>query len=176
MSDEVEVPEGEVNEGAFAELAEAGEKGPVVMLNLLRFRDVADYSAAPELEPTEPISGEAAYRLYMEHTLPYLTNSGGEILFTTNARDFTFEDKRLRGLKAEEITADVTPLDFERRPRLRAWSLRRTRACSTPARPSTSCSTRRPACIAYGSRTRPTSPGGDSAGTSPGAASRTCSR
>lgn len=58
-----------------------GVSGPVVMLNLLRFRAVADYSANPELAPASPISGEAAYRLYMEHTLPYLHASGGELLF-----------------------------------------------------------------------------------------------
>lgn len=55
--------------------------GSVVMLNLLRFREVADYSATPELKPNEPISGEKAYQLYIEHTLPFLTKSGGEILF-----------------------------------------------------------------------------------------------
>lgn len=55
--------------------------GSVVMLNLLRFRAVADYSATPELAPTSPISGEAAYRVYMEHTLPHLERSGGEVIF-----------------------------------------------------------------------------------------------
>jgi hypothetical protein len=30
--------------------------GPVVMLNLLRFRKVADYSATPQLAPASPIS------------------------------------------------------------------------------------------------------------------------
>ena len=34
-----------------------GIVGGVVMLNLLRFRATADYSAAPELEPDSPISG-----------------------------------------------------------------------------------------------------------------------
>ena len=58
-----------------------GIKGPVVMLNLLRFREVADYSATPELAPREPISGEAAYQLYYTHTLPFLKESGGEVLF-----------------------------------------------------------------------------------------------
>lgn len=51
------------------------------MLNLLRFREKADYSRTPELSPRSPIAGEAAYRLYMDHTLPFLTASGGEILF-----------------------------------------------------------------------------------------------
>ena len=58
-----------------------GIGGSVVMLNLLRFRTVADYSATPELAPESPISGEAAYRRYMDHTLPHLQRSGGEVLF-----------------------------------------------------------------------------------------------
>ena len=51
------------------------------MLNLLRFRPIADYSTTPELAPASPISGEGAYRLYMKHTLPHLKASGGEVLF-----------------------------------------------------------------------------------------------
>ena len=58
-----------------------GISGSIVMLNLLRFRAVADYSAAPHLAPPAPISGAAAYRLYMEHTLPHLKKSGGEMTF-----------------------------------------------------------------------------------------------
>lgn len=58
-----------------------GIKGPVVMLNLLRFREVADYSASPELNPEKPISGREAYQKYIDHTLPFLKESGGEILF-----------------------------------------------------------------------------------------------
>lgn len=58
-----------------------GITGKVVMLNLLRFRDIADYSATPQLAPEQPISGEAAYRLYMEHTLPHLEKSGGRLIF-----------------------------------------------------------------------------------------------
>lgn len=58
-----------------------GITGTIVMLNLLRFRPIADYSAAPELAPPSPITGEAASRLYMEHTLPHLERSGGKVLF-----------------------------------------------------------------------------------------------
>ena len=50
------------------------------MLNLLRFRDVADYSDHPDLAPVDPISGRDAYIKYVEHTIPYLKDSGGEIL------------------------------------------------------------------------------------------------
>ncbi len=58
-----------------------GISGSVVMLNLLRFRVTADYSATPDLAPLTSITGEEAYRLYMEHTLPYLQRSGGKLLF-----------------------------------------------------------------------------------------------
>ncbi|MBI3650025.1 MAG: DUF1330 domain-containing protein [Acidobacteria bacterium] len=58
-----------------------GILGSVVMLNLLRFREFADYSATPDLAPAEAISGKAAYQLYIEHTLPHLEKSGGEVIF-----------------------------------------------------------------------------------------------
>jgi len=54
-------------------------QGPVAMLNLLRFRDEADYSASPELAPPEPISGRAAYDRYVRHTLPFLNDAGGSL-------------------------------------------------------------------------------------------------
>jgi hypothetical protein len=55
--------------------------GPVVMLNLLRFRTRADYSGSPHLAPPEPIDGATAYQRYIEHTLPLLRKSGGDVLF-----------------------------------------------------------------------------------------------
>lgn len=71
----------EATEESGRALFSRGVSGPVVMLNLLRFRSVADYSATPELAPPKPVTGEAAYRRYMEHTLPFLRKSGGEVLF-----------------------------------------------------------------------------------------------
>ncbi len=55
--------------------------GNVIMLNLLRFRDTADYSGFPELAPDQPISGKEAFDRYIEFTLPFLKESGGEILY-----------------------------------------------------------------------------------------------
>jgi hypothetical protein len=62
-------------------LLERGIKGPVTMLNLLRFRELADYSAFPELAPAEPISGREAYDRYVGHTAPFLIASGGSVEF-----------------------------------------------------------------------------------------------
>jgi uncharacterized protein (DUF1330 family) len=55
--------------------------GPVTMLNLLRFRAWADYSAFPDLAPPAPVSGREAYGRYIAHTLPFLTASGGSVQF-----------------------------------------------------------------------------------------------
>lgn len=71
----------EPTQEAGRELFTRGITGRVVMLNLLRFREVADYSAHPDLAPAAPVSGEAAFRRYVEHTLPFLRRSGGEVLF-----------------------------------------------------------------------------------------------
>ena len=62
-----------------------GIEGPVVMLNLLRFRKIADYSATPELAPERPISGAAAYKHYLEIVSPHLGKYGGELIFMGKA-------------------------------------------------------------------------------------------
>lgn len=56
-------------------------EGPVTMLNLLRFRETADYSDSPELAPDDPISGEEAYAIYSGLTLPHLGAVGGSVVF-----------------------------------------------------------------------------------------------
>ncbi len=54
--------------------------GPVTMLNLLHFRETADYSSSPDLAPDGPTSGEEAYRLYSEAVAPLLAGVGGELV------------------------------------------------------------------------------------------------
>lgn len=73
-----------------------GLEGSIVMLNLLRFREIADYTANPELAPEVPISGAEAFNRYIEHTLPYLRESGGEIVFLGEGGEFLIgpEDER----------------------------------------------------------------------------------
>ena len=62
--------------------------GEVVMLNLLRFRSVADYTDYPDLASLEEISGRNAYQKYIEHTLPFLEASGGSIVYAGTGGDF----------------------------------------------------------------------------------------
>ena len=67
------------------ELFTRGIQGPVVMLNLIRFNETADYSDYPDLQPKKAITGEQAYQKYMQHTQPFLEKSGGELMFLGQA-------------------------------------------------------------------------------------------
>ncbi len=60
-------------------LMSRGISGPLLMLSLLRFRPWADYTDYPQSAPTLPISGRDAYDVYVEHTLPFLTATGGSV-------------------------------------------------------------------------------------------------
>ena len=63
-------------------------KGKVVMLNLLRFKETADYSSFEELAPASPVSGQEAYQLYMECTRPLLADAGSKVLFYGSSQHF----------------------------------------------------------------------------------------
>jgi uncharacterized protein (DUF1330 family) len=63
------------------QLFSKGIEGEVVMLNLLRFKDVADYSQSPDLAPEKSITGKAAYQIYIDQTSPFLAKSVGEVMF-----------------------------------------------------------------------------------------------
>ena len=70
-------------------LFQRGIEGRLSMLNLLRFREIADYSDFPDLASTEPISGSAAYDRYVRHTLPFLAASGGSVeVYGTGGQTF----------------------------------------------------------------------------------------
>jgi uncharacterized protein (DUF1330 family) len=62
-------------------LLKSGLDGPITMLNLLRFRKIADYGESPELAPTNEISGADAYRRYIEAVTSLIDAAGGELTF-----------------------------------------------------------------------------------------------
>jgi len=82
------VPFLEVSPAQGAAFFGSPETGPVVMLNLLRFRERADYSHAPGLEPDGGCSGREAYERYMREMLPLLEASGGAVLFSGTSAPF----------------------------------------------------------------------------------------
>lgn len=68
------------SDGQFRAVVEREIDGPVVMLNLLRYRDVADYSRHPRLAPGGEVSGRDAYRAYSRAVVPLLSGVGGEVV------------------------------------------------------------------------------------------------
>ena len=66
---------------SVGQLLQRGIAGPVTMLNLLRFRDWADYSDLPKAAPPDPITGRDAHDRYISHTMPFLTATGGSVSF-----------------------------------------------------------------------------------------------
>ena len=71
----------EATEESAVEFFSRDISGPVTMLNLLCFRDVADYAGNPALKPGREISGREAFQKYIDHTLPFLNDTGGDIQF-----------------------------------------------------------------------------------------------
>lgn len=101
----------EVTQEAGAAFFSKGITGPIMMLNLLRFNEVADYSDFPDLVPAEPISGREAYERYMAHSAPHLEAAGSEILFSGSADRFLIgpQDERWDSVL---LIKHASPLEF----------------------------------------------------------------
>tara|TARA_R110001592_G_scaffold20023_1_gene81775 strand:- start:51 stop:473 length:423 start_codon:yes stop_codon:yes gene_type:complete len=78
----------EPTQEAGAKLFSKQLEGEIYMLNLLRFKDTADYTEFPDLAPIEPISGNKAFDFYIKCTTPFLKDSGGDIVFMGKCSDF----------------------------------------------------------------------------------------
>lgn len=64
------------------------DKGKIVMLNLLKFRPIADYTNLELIKPEKEISGEEANQLYMDSTLPELKKAGSRIIYYGKGNNF----------------------------------------------------------------------------------------
>jgi hypothetical protein len=78
----------EPDQASGAALFRRNISGEVVMLNMLRLRDIADYSASPELAPLTPVSGREAFQMYIDHAMPFLKETGGELVLLGNGGQF----------------------------------------------------------------------------------------
>ncbi len=63
-------------------------QGPIVNLNLIRLRKIADYTNFPEIAPIKEISGYEAFMNYIQLAKPYVEESGGELLFVGQGERF----------------------------------------------------------------------------------------
>jgi uncharacterized protein (DUF1330 family) len=70
------------NPEQLARLVAEGGNGPIVMVNLVKFKDRAVY----EDSRTDAVSGREAYARYSEAMRPYVEAHGGRILFLGEAR------------------------------------------------------------------------------------------
>lgn len=61
----------------LAETVEKGQKTPIVMLNLLKFKDKAAYKDGRDKD----MDGRTAYNKYGAEMLPFVTKHGGRVLF-----------------------------------------------------------------------------------------------
>ncbi len=65
------------NQEQMAGFSEAGPDGPIYMVNLLRFKDKAEYQDGRETD----LSGREAYGLYAEGVTKLLAEVGGSVVF-----------------------------------------------------------------------------------------------
>ena len=64
-------------------LADASDESPIVMINLLRYRDRAEY---PKGSDAAPCSGREAYQRYGALVVPMLGEVGGQVLWRGGAK------------------------------------------------------------------------------------------
>jgi uncharacterized protein (DUF1330 family) len=64
-------------------VADADDETPIVMINLLRYRDRAGY---PPGSAAEPCSGREAYQRYVAGVMPILTAAGGSVFWLGNVK------------------------------------------------------------------------------------------
>lgn len=76
----------DVSQAAGARYFSQPQGGPIVMLNMLRFREQAVFPE--DKDPGQSMTGEQAYQLYMKHTAPLIKKSGGEVLFYGTGNHF----------------------------------------------------------------------------------------
>ncbi|NJN50855.1 MAG: DUF1330 domain-containing protein [Gammaproteobacteria bacterium] len=68
------------NQAQIAGFAEPGADGPIYMVNLLKFKDRAEYADGR----TTDLSGEAAYAIYGEGVSKLLAEFGGAAMFSAD--------------------------------------------------------------------------------------------
>ena len=75
----------------IAALLENDKGGPIRMLNLLKFKEFADYGDGNDTE----ISGAEAYQLYAAEVVPIISKTGGEVVFSGQANTLVIGDGEL---------------------------------------------------------------------------------
>ena len=72
-------------------LLQSDFEGPVAMLNLLKFKERAEYEDGRETD----LSGREAYQLYGQQMAPFVASKGGRLLHSSEARFLMIGDGEL---------------------------------------------------------------------------------
>ena len=72
-------------------LLENDKGGPIRMLNLLKFREFADYGDGIDAK----LSGAEAYQRYAAEVVPIISKTGGEVVFSGQANTLVIGDGEL---------------------------------------------------------------------------------
>lgn len=91
----------------FKELMQPGPEGPIYMVNLLKFKEKAEYEDGRETD----LTGREAYTLYGRAVAKIITTYGGKVVF---AADVTF----LSLGEVEELWDDVAIAMYPKRAKL----------------------------------------------------------
>jgi len=89
------------------EMLQPGPEGPIFMVNLLKYKDKAEYADGRETD----LTGEQAYRLYGEEVVKLVAELGGQPVFGGR---FTF----LMLGQVEELWDDIAIMMYPRRSSL----------------------------------------------------------
>jgi len=100
------------------------------MLNLLRFRDTADYSEYPDLAPDGSLTGEEAYDLYSSVVVPLLGSVGATPILIGKGGSLLIgpEDARWDRVLIVEYPSVAAFVGFVQSPEYQAVSGHRTAA------------------------------------------------
>ena len=79
------------NPDQFNALLKSGIQGPVCLLNLLKFKERAEYEDGRETN----LTGQEAYRLYGEKMIPFVESQGGRLRHTSAAQFLMIGDGEL---------------------------------------------------------------------------------
>ncbi len=92
-------------------MMEPGPDGPIVMVNLLKFRDKAEYEDGRETD----LTGREAYMLYGAAVSQLITEYGGRIIFAGDVTNLTIGE-------VEELWDEVALAEYPNRGALVAMS------------------------------------------------------
>ena len=84
----------------MASMLEPGPEGPIIMVNLLKFRDRAVYKDGRETD----LSGREAYEIYGQAVSQYITEFGGEFSLLEMSRISPSAKSMICGMRSPSLS------------------------------------------------------------------------